>query len=259
MHSPLSLLRLAVRDTLVGVVPSALRALVSRGADERSESKTLVSTSTAATTDEYPKAAYDAAFHQAIEAEERPQAERLADYVSEMFPEVEHVYDFGCSGGIYVRALQERLGARATVTGFEFSPEAVAQAASPAVQLANLTEPLALIKPAEPTLGYCYEVLEHIADAHWQPVLENLTRLSDVLLFTAALPGQGGTHHINCRKRLDWIRRFGQLGWVVDLDATEHLVNYMRQGYHLGWFVQNAMVLVPHNRPSPITTFSKYY
>ena len=88
-------------------------------------------------------------------------------------------------------------------------------------------------------------MLEYIEDVHWKPVLENITNNSDKVIFSAAVPGQGGIGHINCRPKIDWIKRFHQLGWVVDLDATNHLLSYMRQGYHMGWFVNNAMVLIP--------------
>ena len=128
--------------------------------------------------------------------------------------------------------------------GFEFSSEAVSNALCDDVTEANLIYPLGVDKCPD-TLGLCLEVLEHIDDAHWKEVLSNMTRLCDVIIFSAALPGQGGEGHINCRKRIDWIKRFQELGWAVDLDATQHIVSYMKGGYHMGWFAANSMVLLP--------------
>jgi hypothetical protein len=90
----------------------------------------------------------------------------------------------------------------------------------------------------------CLEVLEHIEDKYWKDVLLNITKLSDKIIFSAAHPGQGGTGHINCRPKLDWIKRFHQLGWVVDHDSTTHFLNFITSGYHMGWLRMNVFILV---------------
>ena len=185
---------------------------------------------------------YSAAFHKAIESDELPQAVRVADYIQTYIkPSV--FYDFGCSTGLYLREIKKRLPTIES-KGFEFSKDAVDAALCPDIIETDLTVPLFFEKKAN-TLGICLEVLEHIDDRYWKEVLTNLTNHSDTLIFSAALPGQGGTGHINCRPRIDWIRRFHELGWVVDADATQHLVTFMKQGVHMGWFTANAMVLVP--------------
>jgi hypothetical protein len=190
---------------------------------------------------------YSAAFHKAIESDELPQAVRLANYIQTYIkPYV--FYDFGCSTGLYLREVKKRLPMIES-KGFEFSEEAIATALCPDIIKTDLTVPLFFGKKSN-TLGLCLEVLEHIDDSFWREVLTNLTNHCDILIFSAALPGQGGTGHINCRPRIDWIRRFHELGWVVDADATQHLVGYMKQGLHMGWFVANALVFIPANASS---------
>jgi hypothetical protein len=135
--------------------------------------------------------------------------------------------------------------------GFEFSDYAVQNAVCSDIIQYDLTSVLELPKNNN-TLGICLEVLEHIDDEHHEIVLKNLINNTSMLIFTAALPGQGGTGHINCRPRIDWISRFQKLGWFVDIDATEHLVKYMLQGPHMGWFVENVIVLTNN-------TDNKYY
>ncbi len=185
---------------------------------------------------------FSADFHSTIEREETPQANRLADYIaSRMRPSC--YLDFGCSSGIYLRAIKQRLP-EIHSAGFEFSEAAIQNSVCSDIQQTDLTLPLNLEK-REGTLGLCLEVLEHISDDHWRQVIENITKLSDVIIFSAAVPGQGGVGHINCRPKIDWIRRFHSLGWVVDYDRTRDIVNYMKSGYHMGWFVNNAVVFVP--------------
>jgi SAM-dependent methyltransferase len=184
---------------------------------------------------------YNYDFHKSIEHEELPQAQRLAEYIRQRIkPSV--FLDFGCSSGLYLREIKRTMPAIES-RGFEFSEEAVKNALCADVIQYDLTHPLTLEKKAN-TLGMCLEVLEHIREEDHLPVLTNLTKLCDRILFSAAFPGQGGTGHINCRNKIDWIRRFHSLGWVVDLDATKDILQYMKQGLHMGWFAINAMVLV---------------
>jgi hypothetical protein len=63
------------------------------------------------------------------------------------------------------------------------------------------------------------------------------------LIFTAAQPGQGGVGHINCRKRQYWLDKFVAKGLVYQEDKTNELIQYEKQGIHMGWFVNNVMIL----------------
>jgi hypothetical protein len=186
---------------------------------------------------------YTRDFHKSIENDEHPQAVRLADYIANYLTPSTFL-DFGCSTGLYMKEVQTVLPTIPTV-GFEFSQDAVDCALCKNIYQTDLTEDVHIVKNPN-TLGLCLEVLEHIEDIHWKQVLTNMTHSCDKLIFSAAVPGQGGTGHINCRPKIDWIKRFHELGWVVDLDATTHLLHYMKQGYHMGWFVNNAMVLIPY-------------
>lgn len=186
---------------------------------------------------------YDREFHKSIENDEYPQAVRLGEYIVNSF-RFNSFLDFGCSTGMYLREVQNRLPDTHTA-GFEFSQDAVDAALCKNVFKTDLTVPLT-IERIPNTLGLCLEVLEHIDDSQWRPVLENMTRLCDRIIFSAATIGQGGVGHINCRPKIDWIKRFHELGWVVDLDATKHILEYMSQGYRMGWFMNNAMVLIPY-------------
>ena len=184
---------------------------------------------------------YSRDFHKSIENDEYPQAVRIAEYILSNIP-CSTFLDFGCSTGLYLNEIKKRNNIIESV-GYEFSEEAVNAALCADVVQFDLTQPLNRVKK-ENTLGLCLEVLEHIDDSNWLPVLTNITNLCDTVIFSAAFPGQGGTGHINCRDKIDWIRRFHSLGWIVDLDRTKHMLEYMKSGYHMGWFSINAMGLV---------------
>jgi hypothetical protein len=185
---------------------------------------------------------YTRDFHKSIENDEYPQAQRLAEYI-QMFTQPKYFIDFGCSSGLYLREIKQKMPHIQSI-GYEFSKDAVDTALCTDIIHFDLTFPLTTKKIPD-TLGLCLEVLEHIDDSNWKTVLENMTTRCDMLIFSAAVPGQGGTGHINCRNKIDWIYRFHTLGWIVDLDATKHMLAHMKNGYHMGWFAWNAMVLVP--------------
>ena len=184
---------------------------------------------------------YSRDFHKSIENDEYPQAVRLAEYIANNFS-CSTFLDFGCSTGLYLKEIKTQMPTIESI-GYEFAEDAVNAALCPDVIQFDLTQPLQRTKK-ENTLGICLEVLEHIDDSNWLPVLTNITNLCDRIIFSAAFPGQEGTGHINCRWKIDWIRRFHSLGWVVDLDSTRHMVDHMKNGYHMGWFLLNGIVFV---------------
>jgi len=62
------------------------------------------------------------------------------------------------------------------------------------------------------------EVAEHLPFEHADMFVESLTRHGDTILFSAAIPGQGGTHHVNEQFPEFWAAVFRQKGFsVVDV------------------------------------------
>lgn len=57
-------------------------------------------------------------------------------------------------------------------------------------------------------LALCTEVVEHLPEPAGAAVVEMLTAVSDVVVFSAAVPGQGGRGHRNERWQSEWARRF---------------------------------------------------
>ena len=68
-------------------------------------------------------------------------------------------------------------------------------------------------------LGLCSEFAEHVKRRYEDNWLDTLKRCKKVL-FTHALPEQGGYHHVNCQTNEYWVERFKQYGFEVDWDFT---------------------------------------
>lgn len=144
------------------------------------------------------------------------------------------VLDVGCGPGIYVQALLD-LGIQAT--GVDIDPRC------PFHKLDVFSQEfLDTYTPQKFDLCLSLEVAEHLAEEWADEFVQRLTLVAPTVMFSAAVPGQGGHGHINCQPKEYWIEKFGRRNYVLDTDATHKLVEFMRQGYHMGWFVNNVMV-----------------
>ena len=80
---------------------------------------------------------------------------------------------------------------------------------------ADLTK--AIEMPREFDLAICLEVAEHLAASASETLVKSLVGLSRVVLFSAAVPGQGGLHHVNEQWPPYWESLFASCGYrLVD-------------------------------------------
>jgi hypothetical protein len=88
-------------------------------------------------------------------------------------------------------------------------------------------------------LTLCLEVAEHLPETVAPRLVESLTQSSDVLLFSAAMPGQKGSDHINEQWPEYWDRLFEQHGFFR-LDAIRPHI--WRNPSIDWWYRQNAFI-----------------
>jgi SAM-dependent methyltransferase len=63
-------------------------------------------------------------------------------------------------------------------------------------------------------LALCLEVAEHIDEKGADRLIQSLVNLSDVIVFSAAIPFQGGQNHINEQWTGYWVEKFKTHGYV---------------------------------------------
>lgn len=175
-----------------------------------------------------------------IQDEERPQAERLAKYVISTY-EPKYVVDVGCATGLYLKPFYEA-GINAFGLELEKIPPEITDIPARYIFEINLSQPIPLV-PYCNDLAFCLEVLEHIEAEEALVALDNLTKMARRIIFSAAIPGQGGHGHINCQPKEYWLKAFANRGFFYSPSETDNLIEYMKSGYHMGWFTQNAMVM----------------
>ncbi|RJO65895.1 MAG: class I SAM-dependent methyltransferase [Myxococcales bacterium] len=152
---------------------------------------------------------YDAAFFAewgaANEAYVR-SARAAAEIVFEQYRPAT-VLDLGCGAGFHATRLAE-LGVRVIAADFVSCPPAFRAPDLPAVEMADLAAPLPPDRFPRVDLVLCLDVAEHLAPEAAPIVVANCTRFSDLVVFSAAPPGQGGIGHINEQPRRYWFERF---------------------------------------------------
>ena len=90
-------------------------------------------------------------------------------------------------------------------------------------------------------LATCMEVAEHLPETCARQIVENLTRLAPVVLFSAAIPHQGGTGHINEQWPEYWANLFDEFGYVPVDALREQIWENENVAY---WYAQNLIFYV---------------
>ena len=85
------------------------------------------------------------------------------------------------------------------------------------------------------------EVAEHLPSEYAETFVDSLTRLGPVVLFSAAIPFQGGKHHVNEQWPDYWLKYFQDRGYVV-IDCIR---NTIWQNDNVPWtYAQNILMFV---------------
>lgn len=128
------------------------------------------------------------------------------------------VIDVGSGSGGLLAALARR--GVPTLVGLESSPAgaAAARRRHVDVRMYDLSQPFVLERRFD--VAVCLEVAEHLPEAVADQFADGLTSGPDVLLFSAATPGQGGENHVNEQPHEYWIEKFAARGFAVDAETT---------------------------------------
>ena len=88
-------------------------------------------------------------------------------------------------------------------------------------------------------LAISVEVAEHLSPETADRFIENVVSLSDNIVFSAAIPGQGGQGHINEQWPSYWIPKFEKHGYVCYDILRPH---FWDNPNVLWWYKQNMLV-----------------
>jgi len=178
-------------------------------------------------------------------------ADRVLKELAEILPDVDSVTDYGCGVGTWLSAARTILKAP-DIKGFE------GPWLDPALLVIGADEfecyDLSALEKRPPRrtsdLSICLEVAEHLPAPTGEHLVQALTRTSDFILFSAAIPGQGGKGHVNEQWPDYWIARFAALGFVGLAPFRRPLWNDTDIS---PWYRQNLMLVVNRARLGDLT------
>lgn len=185
---------------------------------------------------------YDKAFYEAQSGGSYDSARIVLALLREVLP-FASVCDVGCGAGTWVKALLE-LGVE-DVLGLDGAY------AQPSLQIperhflaADLCAPLAVGRRFD--LAMSLEVAEHLPRERSAGFVEDLTRLAPAVLFSAAVPCQGGTDHINERWQDFWAEAFARHGFACHDIIRPRIWN--APGVEV-WYRQNTLLFLHRDHP----------
>lgn len=167
----------------------------------------------------------------------RTEANHVGEVLNDQFAP-RSVIDFGCAVGAHLEPFHE---AGIEVRGVEGSKKAIEHAVIPQRKIVHhdLREKYDASRTYD--LALSIEVAEHIPEKFSDTYVSTICEAGDVVVITAAPPGQGGTHHVNEQPPTYWIDKFEERGHTYDDELTESLSNSFEVD-NSDWVKNNLLV-----------------
>lgn len=148
-----------------------------------------------------------------------------------------NVLDIGCGTGSWLSVAKELgVGKVVGIDGILVS-ENLLEIEKEEFLKHDLSSPLILQEKFDIT--FCLEVAEHLPSAAADIIVNTLTSSSDFILFSAAIPGQGGQFHINEQQPDYWREKFAAKGFL----PYDILKDKFWQNEKVDWWYKQNIVI----------------
>ena len=154
------------------------------------------------------------------------------------FYDFSSVVDFGCGTGTWLKGCQD-IGCKDILGLDDYAEETLLEIPQENFLRKNIGQPVKLQKKYD--LAISLEAAEHIAMDFSENIVKNLVQASDVILFSAALPGQGGTNHVNEQPPNFWAEEFNRHNFL-QYDFLRSLI--WEENEVAWWYKQNIFLYI---------------
>jgi SAM-dependent methyltransferase len=185
-----------------------------------------------------PSPAYTAEFFQGHRGHAEDSARQIVPAVLDWF-RCKSVLDVGCGTGGWLSVFGERGVPDLLGVDGDYVRRDLLQIPAALFKPADLSKPLALDRSFD--LVVSLEVAEHLHPDVAETFVDSLVRHGDVILFSAAIPGQGGTDHVNERTPQYWAGLFRDRGFTA-VDAIRP--RFWSDPNVKWWYAQNSILYV---------------
>jgi SAM-dependent methyltransferase len=146
------------------------------------------------------------------------------------------VIDVGCGVGAWARVFEDA-GAAVTAIDGEYVDRDQLLIPPERFIAADLTQGIPIDEKVD--LAVCLEVAEHLPPDAGELLVAELARVADSVLFSAAIPHQGGTGHVNERWQDEWAEIFAAEG----LEAIDVIRPQVWDDPRVSpWYAQNTLL-----------------
>lgn len=150
------------------------------------------------------------------------------------------VVDVGCGSGAWLAAcLRQGVKSGLGLDG-PWVPAHSLEVPSDLLRIVDLTRPLEATSLAF-DLAICLEVAHHLEPRAADTIVDTLTSLAPVVLFSASVPGQRGDHHVNEQWPAYWAAKFRARGFEAYDAVRSRLWNNPSVAW---WYAQNSLLYV---------------
>lgn len=180
---------------------------------------------------------YNDTFFDEMEASSYRSAKEILPYLYKFYS-FKSVIDIGCGTGVWLKVCHDDLAIK-DFNGIEgpYLKKEKLKVNPDSVRFADLKQELKLVRKYD--LVISMEVGEHLPDSSADNYVKSLVNAGDFILFSAALPGQEGTYHINEQFPEYWAGKFCSAGFVpVDI-----LRKYFWNNTNVDWWYRQNMML----------------
>ena len=145
----------------------------------------------------------------------RRSASKIIPYVVDKLSpiEIHSLVDFGCGVGGWLSEFKA-IDDRNVVKGMDFGDAQDNQLLIDKKCFEHLDLSKRINLDRKYDMAMSVEVAEHLQEEYADIFVDNLCAASNIVLFSAAIPGQGGVEHVNEQPYEYWINKFKERGYI---------------------------------------------
>lgn len=195
---------------------------------------------------------YQSQFFSGHSQNSQRSARKIVPELLKAFP-AKTVLDVGCGDGTWLAEFANAGVVELVGVDGPYLPDSLLKIPPASFIRRDLSQPLDLGRKFD--LVTSLEVAEHLPAESAETFVRSLARHSDLIVFSAAVPGQYGEHHINEQWPKYWVNLFQQNG-LRCFDVLRE--QFWTDPEISWWYRQNMLVFATKERASQIPLLASY-
>jgi hypothetical protein len=183
---------------------------------------------------------YSDQFYRDLESTALPSARRIVPILVDLIAP-KSVVDFGCGDGSWLSVFREHGASRVLGYDGEWVDERLLRIPLSDFRRTKLDRPI--VADDRFDLAMSLEVAEHLPESRAPGFVAELTAVAPVVLFSAAIPQQGGLHHVNEQWPSYWAALFASR----DYRALDILRWQVWNDPQVTWWYKQNLLLFAHD------------